>query len=129
MNRTDNYNLKKPEGTDFYNVGDFNDNMDILDEVIADIQEQADGHYMKQLNSEVATSAWVASGNTEWPYKADITFTGCTADYICDVMFSAAQIAMWIFAPFAEAAAGKVTIFAEEIPESTLTIPAIELRK
>lgn len=31
MQYTTNFNLKKPEGTDFYNVNDFNDNMDIID--------------------------------------------------------------------------------------------------
>jgi hypothetical protein len=31
MNNTTNYNLKKPESTDFYNVDDSNDNMDIID--------------------------------------------------------------------------------------------------
>ena len=29
MKTTDNYGLKKPEETDFYNVQDQNDNMDI----------------------------------------------------------------------------------------------------
>jgi hypothetical protein len=31
MNNTTNYNLKKPESTDFYDVEDQNDNMDIID--------------------------------------------------------------------------------------------------
>ena len=34
MNYTDNLNLKKPEQTEFYNVDDFNDNADKLDEAI-----------------------------------------------------------------------------------------------
>lgn len=34
MQTTTNYGLKKPEETDFYNVQDFNDNMDILDEKV-----------------------------------------------------------------------------------------------
>ena len=29
---TSNYNLKKPEQNDFYNVEDFNGNMDIIDQ-------------------------------------------------------------------------------------------------
>lgn len=35
MNYTTNLNLKKPEGTDFYDVGDFNENADIIDAVLA----------------------------------------------------------------------------------------------
>lgn len=31
MQKTTNYNLNKPEETDFYNVDDFNDNADIID--------------------------------------------------------------------------------------------------
>jgi hypothetical protein len=32
MKTTDNFNLNKPESTDFYDVDNFNDNMDIIDE-------------------------------------------------------------------------------------------------
>lgn len=34
MKYTENYNLKKPEATDSYNVEDFNGNMDILDKFL-----------------------------------------------------------------------------------------------
>ena len=39
MNYTDNLKLKKPEGTDFYNVEDFNENADILEKYISDIDK------------------------------------------------------------------------------------------
>ena len=35
-NYTENYNLKKPDRTDFYNVQDFNDNADIIDTALDD---------------------------------------------------------------------------------------------
>lgn len=35
MQYTTNYNLKKPEGTDLYNIGNENDNMDALDAALA----------------------------------------------------------------------------------------------
>lgn len=35
MTETTNFNLKKPDLDDFYNVGDFNDNADIIDEELA----------------------------------------------------------------------------------------------
>lgn len=35
---TPNYNLKKPEQEDFYNVDDFNGNMDILDGKLIEIE-------------------------------------------------------------------------------------------
>ena len=37
MQYTDNLNLKKPESSDFYDVGDQNDNMDALDEAISNL--------------------------------------------------------------------------------------------
>ena len=40
MTKTTNYELKKPESTDFYDVGDQNDNMDIIDGAL---KENADG--------------------------------------------------------------------------------------
>lgn len=36
MELTPNLNLKKPSKDDFYNVQDFNDNMDILDELLSE---------------------------------------------------------------------------------------------
>lgn len=33
---TPNYNLKKPAPEDFYNIADFNDNMDIIDMALLD---------------------------------------------------------------------------------------------
>ena len=42
MSYTINLNLKKPEGTDFYNVGDFNDNADIIDAALQGKADAAD---------------------------------------------------------------------------------------
>lgn len=42
MNKTTNYNLNKPEGTDFYDIEDHNDNMDIIDEALHDISSGLD---------------------------------------------------------------------------------------
>lgn len=42
MNKTTNLELKKPEGTDFYSVADFNDNMDILDAEVVKKLEAVD---------------------------------------------------------------------------------------
>lgn len=39
MKNTENYGLKKPESTDFYNVDDFNDNMDVIDSKLKEIEE------------------------------------------------------------------------------------------
>ena len=41
MQTTKNYGLKKPDQTDFYNVNDFNENMDIIDEKLKNAQDNA----------------------------------------------------------------------------------------
>ena len=41
MNTTDNYNLKKPDYTDYADVSDFNDNMDILDGALKEVEDDA----------------------------------------------------------------------------------------
>lgn len=177
--KTTNYlNLKKPEGTDFYDVEDNNSNMDALDakaktvdEKIKSIEDksgQVDGelieinrkivgnaqninslseginlvksdvqkvksdaaaHYVKKANLSVPLAFWSASPYADWPFKADVSISGCTADHVCDVIFNAEQISMGIFAQFAETSADRVTIFAAEKPDAAITIPVIELRK
>lgn len=129
MNRTMHFELKKPEGDDFYNIEDHNDNMDVIDAALYQLQSESSDHYKRQLNSPVPRTAWKASGNTYYPYKADVAFQGCTADYSVDVIFNLEQIALSIFAQTAETAAGKVTIYAASVPEGAITIPVIELRK
>lgn len=39
---TENYNLKKPADTDFYNVQDFNDNADIIDSALNNLDAKID---------------------------------------------------------------------------------------
>lgn len=50
MTTTENYNLKKPDGEDFYNVQDFNDNADRIDAALKkkpDMDENAvPGHFV-----------------------------------------------------------------------------------
>ena len=45
--KTTNYGLTKPEGSDFYDIGVQNDNMDIIDK-----QMKANANGIKQLNSD-----------------------------------------------------------------------------
>lgn len=48
MQNTTYYNLKKPEGTDFYNIENENDNMDIID---AELKEHDDA--ISELNTKI----------------------------------------------------------------------------
>lgn len=100
-----------------------------LVERVERVEAAASTHYVKKTNLTVQLSAWTASSYSDWPFKASIKINGCTADYVCDVIFNAEQISMGIFAQFAETSADRVTIFAEEKPDAAITIPVIELRK
>lgn len=132
MNRTTYFELKKPAGSDFYDVGDQNYNMDVIDAALHELSEGADEqkeHYKRLLDASVPASAWTESEYEDYPYQANVAFEGCTADYCVDVMFSPAQISMGIFAQFAVSGAGTVTIYSESVPSGSITIPVIELRK
>lgn len=70
MNYTKNYNLKKPEGTDTYNIADFNGNMDIVDAqlhgmgngwVEVPLSEFADMGHLVNFNGEAPSDQWTAS--------------------------------------------------------------------
>jgi len=54
---TENYNLIKPDGEDYYDVADFNENMDTLDAVVASVETAA-----AEVNEKIGTPA--ASGQT-----------------------------------------------------------------
>ena len=86
------------------------------------------------LNSAVLTTDWVneASGGgtptyENYPYRADINDPSgdITSDYSPDVRFENEEIASGIFAPVAGCSAGKIQIYASEIPANDITIPAI----
>lgn len=57
MQNTTYYNLKKPEGTDFYNIENENDNMDIID---AELKEHDDA--ISELNTKIGwRTLWTGS--------------------------------------------------------------------
>ena len=62
MTYTENYNLKKPDLDDPAKIGDINDNMDTLDEVIAnlnplpDVTSSDNGAFLRVVDGEWAKS-------------------------------------------------------------------------
>lgn len=104
MKHTTNYNLNKPDPDDFYDIDDFNDNADIIDEELQNIKDMIptideelsstsenpvqNKAIYKTLNKvkanvTVPTTAWVADTTySDYGYKADITFSGVDSNYI-----------------------------------------------
>ena len=62
---TTNYNLKKPAETDFYDIADNNENMDILDTNLKRVDDAAAGHIAKKDNPHSVTKAQVGLGNVD----------------------------------------------------------------
>jgi hypothetical protein len=66
MQTTTNYGLKKPEGTDFYNVEDFNDSFDIIDTELKATSTRTDNaiaHLSDTSNPHGVTKEQVGLGN------------------------------------------------------------------
>jgi len=75
MDTTTNYNLKKPSTTDFYNIEDFNDNADIIDQ---QMKTNADNiAKIVAIKTATITTTWVGSSA---PYTQEVTVAGITAD-------------------------------------------------
>lgn len=78
----------------------------------------------------VETSAWVADETyTDYPYRASITCSGITGDYIPYISFSVADISKGIFAPVAYTGTGVCYIYANTVPDAPITIPTIQFIK
>lgn len=78
-------------------------------------------------NKTVTTSAWAEDATYEsYGYKANVSCSGVTANHYVDVVFNAVNASSGIFSPICSSGANIVTIWANEIPEGTITIPTIK---
>lgn len=81
-------------------------------------------------NKTIATSAWVSDNTyTLYPYKANIACTGVTADMFPQVVFDVDDAVSGCFAPVCHSYAGGVSVYASNVPSSTITIPTIVVMK
>lgn len=79
-------------------------------------------------NVIVPVSAWGADTQyifTDYPYKADISMADVTADDFPIIVFDAHDAIAGNYCPVAYSFAGKVVIFAREVPMAAITLPAI----
>ena len=81
-------------------------------------------------NLTVPTSSWSNDTTYEdFPFRAAVAITGCTASHRPDVTYSVADATSANFAPVAESYAGGIYIYAAEKPTATITIPTVILIK
>lgn len=74
----------------------------------------------------VATGDWVADTTYDgFGFKADISVAGVTAKHSPEVRFSFADANSGKFAGVADCADGKVTVYANAVPDADITVPVI----
>lgn len=66
MKNTTNYGLKKPESTDFYNVDDMNENMDIIDEKLKELEEGGGGDVSTVKYDATTDMVYVLDADGKW---------------------------------------------------------------
>lgn len=111
MNKTTNYELKKPEGTDFYDIDDFNDNMDTIDTELAKKAEATD------VRVELTVAGW--SNKTQ---SVSVTGLASSSRFLCGpALASAEEIAAKGVKPSAYGS-GSITFVCDELPENKLYI-------
>ena len=74
MDTTTNLNLKKPTPEDFYNVQDFNDNMDIIDAEVKTAKDKADQAFTQASNGKEAIKAAITGIDPTVTIPTDATF-------------------------------------------------------
>lgn len=73
-------------------------------------------------SATVATSAWAASGITAYPYKADITISGITANDYALVSFASTEASSGNYDTGCDTSADTLTIYARTVPSGAITI-------
>lgn len=71
MDFTNNYNLKKPAEEDFYNIEDFNDNADIIDDALQNKVDKETGKGLSEANFTTAEKAKLTNLDTALNAKAN----------------------------------------------------------
>ena len=76
-------------------------------------------------NVAIPINRWEVSGDTSYPYKAEITMQHVTSDYYPMVQFSDADSKLYDFSGAATTSAGKVTVLCKTSPSTVVTITNI----
>lgn len=100
MKKTTNFNLNKPDTTDYYNIQDSNNNMDIIDAEIKEAQNKADQAFQSASNGKAAIKTAITGVDPTVTIPTDATFNQLAA--------SIGQIKTGIDTEDATAAAGDI---------------------
>ena len=76
-------------------------------------------------NVSVAVNKWTSSGDSTYPYKAELLITDVTDSHFPIVQFSDSDSATYDFSPTVSTSAGKLTIYCKTTPADAITITSI----
>ena len=76
-------------------------------------------------NKSVATSAWVASNNVDYPFSADIAMTGLSASYFPIVQFEDEDVQTFALSGKVVPKTNAITIYCKTKPNREITVPNI----
>lgn len=96
-------------------------------DVGAATEAYVDSRILVFTNQTVATSAFTSDSTYEdYPYRASIVLSGVTTNHMPEVTFALAEATSGNYAPVSETYDGGVYIYAQEVPESSITLPSIQ---
>lgn len=127
MQETPKLGLKKPEMTDYVNVNDLNENMDVLDEVVGGLREEVDEHKAddaKRIKIKqgivISASGWILNSSTQL-YEYRINDADVFSETIVDVNIRVADLDKASDLLSAnESFNGYVKLYAESQPEEDI---------
>ncbi len=118
----------KQLSTNDYTTTDKNKVANLPSDTNTELAKKGNAALITANNKSVPVSAWTSDTTyTDFPFRAGITITGCTANHKPDVTFSLTDAVSGNYAPIAESYAGGIYIYAAEKPTAALMIPTISL--
>lgn len=108
------------------NISSVSNRLDDTNEDLNTVSAELMNHIQYLLNVKVNT--WTANTKYEdYPYRATISNSVIESEHIATVVFDVEQATSGLFAPVCETDSGKLYIYANALPGSAITIPAIYL--
>lgn len=92
---------------------------------LATLTTTLSGQMRMILTNQTFTPTWVASGDDDWPYYADLAVSAISSEWFAEIAFSLSDASSGDFSPVCETRAGAIRIWAADDTRTSLTIPTI----
>ena len=112
------------------NISSVSNRLDDTNEYLNTVSAELMNHIIHLVKIKVSVASWSSDNKyTDFPYKATITNSLIESEHVANVVFDVEQATSGIFAPINYTDNGKMYIYANAIPDSEITIPAIYLTR